>query len=43
MWVRRDGDKDRTVRIRATAGMIANVVSMSLGIESEGRSREMKQ
>jgi hypothetical protein len=36
MWVRRDGDRDRTVRIRATAGMIANVVSIYLAVKSEG-------
>ena len=43
MWVRRDGDRDRTVRIRATAGMIADVVSINLGAESEGCSRKIYQ
>lgn len=33
--MRRDGDRDRTVRIRATAGMVANVVSIDLGVEDE--------
>lgn len=35
MCVRRDGDRDRTVRIRATAGMVANVVSMNLAVKIE--------
>jgi hypothetical protein len=43
MWVRREGDRDRTVRTRATAGMIANVVSINLGVESDESSREMNQ
>lgn len=45
MEVRRDGDRDRTVRIRATAGMMIgdDSIDCSLAVESEAESRKICQ